>query len=323
MFVNQLFFKFILTILFSFLSISFCRSSNAPDTRSSQLNSFRPGFYQGVYISNRMANSPTSLKKLVEDLKKAGINTVIVDAQPRKLPEKIVEYFKENQLYAIARVVNFEGGLTTEFPSKERMKSIKEAVSYSCKQGFKEINLDYIRYSDGGWNFRAGFDKRYKNITGIISDIKKDTFIDCGQETLFGADIFGRVPFIENDGIGQRVENFSEVVDLLYPMLYPSHFYGLKSRVADPYNTVLEGLQKTIQRSKPNTSAVAWIQGFQMHIGASGLSYKDYIKVQLQASLDAKSKGFVVWNAMNDYVVTLKAFEEFKIENETELNNIK
>lgn len=321
--MNQVFFNFNITILLLFFSILNCKSSNAPEERNPDTDFMQPQFYQGVYISNRMAHSPANLKKLVDELKIAGINTVIVDAQPKKLPEKIVQYFQENKMYAIARVVNFEGGLTSEFPDKERMKSIKETVSYSCKQGFKEINLDYIRYSDGGWNFRAGFEKRYKNITGIISDIRKDTFIDCGQNTLFGADIFGRVPFIENDGIGQRVENFSEVVDLLYPMLYPSHFYGLKSRVADPYNTVLEGLQKTIQRSKPNTSAVAWIQGFQMHIGASGLSYKDYIKVQLQASLDSKSKGFVVWNAMNDYVITLKAFEEFKKENESVLKKLK
>jgi len=300
-----------------------CKSSNASDSNSESIpSSSAPNFYQAVYVSNRTALNPSLLKSLVADLKVAGINAVIVDAQPRKLPEGTVEYFKANNLYPIARVVNFEGGLTSQFPSKERMKSIKAAVSYSCLQGFKEINLDYIRYSDGGWDFRASFDKRYENITGIISEIRKDTLKDCGQDVQFGADIFGRVPFIENDAIGQKVENFAEVVDNLYPMLYPSHFYGIKSRVGDPYTTVLEGMQKTIQRSKPTTGAIAWIQGFQMHIGASGLSYKDYIKAQMQATLDAKSRGFVVWNAHNDYSTTLKAFAEFKKENEALLSKL-
>lgn len=308
------------TALMFFLS---CKSSNASENNGEAKSSnSAPSFYQGVYVSNRTASTPKLLQSLVADLKKAGINTVIVDAQPRKLPEGIIDYFKLNDLYAIARVVNFEGGLTSQFPSKERMKSIKAAVSYSCLQGFKEINLDYIRYSDGGWDFRASFDKRYENITGIISEIRRDTLKDCGQDVQFGADIFGRVPFIENDAIGQRVENFAEVVDNLYPMLYPSHFYGLKSRVGDPYTTVLEGMQKTIQRSKPTTSAIAWIQGFQMHIGASGLSYKDYIKAQMQATLDAKSKGFIVWNAHNDYGTTLNAFLEFKKQNEETLSKL-
>jgi hypothetical protein len=302
----------------------FCKSSSATDSNSgSRSSSSAPVFYQAVYVSNKTALSPSLLKSLVTDLKEAGINAIVVDAQPRKLSQEIFDYFKANNLYPIARVVNFEGGLTSQFPSKERMKSIKEAVSYSCQLGFKEINLDYIRYSDGGWDFRANFEKRYDNITGIISEIRKDTAKDCGQDVQFGADIFGRVPFIKNDAIGQRVENFAEVVDNLYPMLYPSHFYGIKSRVSDPYTTVLEGMKKTIQRAKPSTGAIAWVQGFQMHIGASGLSYKDYIKVQMQASLDAQSRGFVVWNAHNDYSTTLKAFSEFKKENEVKLSKQK
>ncbi|WCL50323.1 putative glycoside hydrolase [Leptospira sp. GIMC2001] len=275
----------------------------------------RPDFYQGVYISNRTAQSAKAFGKLIDTIANDGMNAVVIDAQPRKLDKYVLEKLQEKNVYGIARVVAFEGGLTSQFPKKERMDSIKKSVRDACTLGFKEINIDYIRYSDGGWDFKASFEKRYENITSIIQEIRSDTLDACSSDVLFGGDIFGRVPFIENDAIGQRVENFSEKLDLLYPMLYPSHFYGLKSRVGDPYTTVLEGMQKTIKRSKETTLVVGWIQGFRMHIGASGLSYTDYIKAQMQGCLDSKGKGFIVWNAMNEYEPTLEAFRQFKMEN--------
>lgn len=301
-------------VFFLHILIFGCNSLSTSESESIT-EKIRPKFYQGLYISNRTANNNRAFQSILQEMSDSGMNTVIVDAQPRNLPETIIADLAEKKIYGIARVVAFEGGLTTQFPSKERMKSIKNSVRSACNLGFKEINLDYIRYSDGGWDFRANFEKRYENITGIIREIRNDTADACDSTVLFGGDVFGRVPFIQNDAIGQRIESFAEVVELIYPMLYPSHFYGLKSRVGDPYNTVLEGMQKTIQRSKPTTDSVGWIQGFRMHIGPSGLSYKDYIRVQMQACLDAKSRGFVVWNAGNEYKPTFEAYKQFKDEN--------
>jgi hypothetical protein len=301
---------FFLQIFFLFSCLSSGKTKNQQGSPE-----FRPSFYLGAYISNRTARSLKSFDAVTEELKGAGFNAFVIDVQPQKLPQETWEILKKHGIYPIARVVNFEGGLETEFPTPERLKSIKEAVRNACNLGFREINLDYIRYSDGGWKFRANFEKRYNNITGIIQEIRQDTKDACGSSVLFGGDIFGRVPFIENDAIGQRVENFSEVLDLLYPMLYPSHFYGLKERMNDPYTTVWDGIDKTQKRSRKGVETVAWIQGFKMHIGSSGLTYKDYIKVQMQASYDAKSRGFVVWNAHNEYDTTSIALKEFLEEN--------
>lgn len=294
-----------------------CITSAKTDESGSEESggSGRPRFYQGLYISNTVARQPKRLTNILEEMQELGMNAAVVDVQPHRLPDNFLDALNTHKVYGIARVVAFEGGLTSQFPSKDRMNSIKSAVRHACSLGFSEINLDYIRYSDGGWDFRASFEKRYENITGIISEIRRDTLDVCSPKVKWGGDVFGRVPFIENDAIGQRIENFSEVLDLIYPMLYPSHFYGLRDRIADPYTTVLEGMQKTMARSKPGTEAVGWIQGFQMHIGPSGLKYKDYIKVQMQACWDAKSRGFIVWNAGNDYAPTFAAFADFKKEN--------
>jgi hypothetical protein len=56
-----------------------------------------------------------------------------------------------------------------------------------------------------------------------------------------------------------------------------------------------------------HTKIIAFIQGFQMSVPASGLSLKDYIAVQVKAAEDAGSGGYIVWNAKNEYGVFFEA----------------
>jgi hypothetical protein len=305
--------KILIFISLSFLV--FCNSGDSKKVSNTSKKDGRPTFYKGIYISNPTARIKTNFNSILEESSSAGINAMIVDAQPRNLPDDLITRMKEKNIHGIARVVAFDLGLVTEFPTKEHMNKLIATIRYSCDIGFKEINLDYIRYADGGWKFKANFEKRYANMMQIITELKEGSKESCGSDVKYGADVFGRVPFIQNDAIGQRIEEYSQVVDIIYPMLYPSHFYGLKERMGDPYNTVKEGLERTMERSKPGTEAIVWVQGFHYYIGVSGLSFKDYIKVQMQAALDSKSRGFVVWNARNDYKYTFQAFEEFQNEN--------
>ncbi|MDF3820598.1 putative glycoside hydrolase [Leptospira sp. 96542] len=305
-------FKQLLTvyILFSFCNSPNLKSTNPSDARLNQV----PSFIEGLYINTKTIRDKKRWSQTFAVMKEAGMNTAIVDIQPIPPTPEQMEEAKSLGMYMVARVVNFEGGLTEKTPNKNLMLSIQKYINKACELGFSEIQLDYIRFSDGGTNFQMSYEKRYEAILTIIKDHKSKTLNACGADKIWTADVFGRVPFIENDIIGQKIEPFSEELDGLYPMLYPSHFYGLTKRVSDPYQTVKDGLDFTVERAKKGTKAIAWIQGFNMMVGPSKLSYIDYIKVQMLGAKHSKGHGFIVWNAGNEYFETMKAYEKYKLE---------
>lgn len=273
------------------------------------LNVKSPEFSRGIYISQRTLKKTKEFHELKRKSKEHGVNLFVIDAQPSPPSKQILEGLIAEGFYPVARVVNFDGGLPTEKPSNQRITSIHKSIRAACESGFPEIQLDYIRYADN-LQLKLNYETRYKNISGIIKDIRNET-LKCENLPYIGADIFGRIPFNQNDSIGQKVEVFAQVVDVLYPMLYPSHFYGMPARIKDPYQTVYDGTLLTIKRSLKTTRVIPYIQGFNMSVGKSGLTLSDYIKAQVKASYDSGGHGFVVWNAWNDYESTFQALKDY------------
>ncbi|TGL74815.1 putative glycoside hydrolase [Leptospira yasudae] len=273
------------------------------------LNAKVPEFSRGIYISQRTLKKEKEFRDLRRKGKQHGVNLLVIDVQPSAPSKEILEGLVEEGFYPVARVVNFDGGLPTEKPSNQRITSIHKSIRSACESGFPEIQLDYIRYADN-LQLKLTYETRYKNISGIIKDIRNET-LKCEHLPYIGADIFGRIPFNQNDMIGQKVEVFAQVVDVLYPMLYPSHFYGMPARIKDPYQTVYDGTLLTLKRSLKTTRVIPYIQGFNMSVGKSGLTLADYIKAQVKASYDSGGHGFVVWNAWNDYESTFQALKDY------------
>ncbi|TGL70403.1 glycosyl hydrolase [Leptospira kmetyi] len=282
-------------------------------TSQSVLNVISPEFSRGIYISQRTLKKTKEFLELRKKSKEHGVNLLVIDVQPTSPSKRVLEDLIAEGFYPVARVVNFDGGLPTEKPSNQRITSIHKSIRAACESGFPEIQLDYIRYADN-LQLKLTYETRYKNISGIIKDIRNET-LKCDHLPYIGADIFGRIPFNQNDSIGQKVEVFAQVVDVLYPMLYPSHFYGMPARIKDPYQTVYDGTLLTIKRSLKTTRVIPYIQGFNMSVGKSGLTLSNYIKAQVKASYDSGGHGFVVWNAWNDYESTFQALKDY--DNET------
>ncbi|PJZ27727.1 glycosyl hydrolase [Leptospira kmetyi] len=282
-------------------------------TSQSVLNVRSPEFSRGIYISQRTLKKTREFLELRKKSKEHGVNLLVIDVQPTSPSKRVLEDLIAEGFYPVARVVNFDGGLPTEKPSNQRITSIHKSIRAACESGFPEIQLDYIRYADN-LQLKLTYETRYKNISGIIKDIRNET-LKCDHLPYIGADIFGRIPFNQNDSIGQKVEVFAQVVDVLYPMLYPSHFYGMPARIKDPYQTVYDGTLLTIKRSLKTTRVIPYIQGFNMSVGKSGLTLSNYIKAQVKASYDSGGHGFVVWNAWNDYESTFQALKDY--DNET------
>lgn len=268
----------------------------------------RPDFIKGIYLTNGTAVTMKSLTHFVDQSKKHGINTMVIDAQGKMLTAEQMSYIKGSGIYPVARVVVFDLGLKTKFPDTKHIDKIMATVERSAKAGFREVQLDYIRYADQRDMQLLPLKFKYDQIRGVLNRARKLTD-SLGVE--LGADVFGRITLNENDHIGQRLEVFGEYVHNLYPMVYPSHYYGDPEKIANPYGTVKEGVENSKERI-PKTRIIPWIQGFGMKIKESGLTLPQYVLKQFFAVDDAKGDGYIVWNARNDYSATWKALAEYE-----------
>jgi hypothetical protein len=267
----------------------------------------RPEFLKGIYLTNATAINTKSLTHFVDQSKKFGINAMVIDAQGRALTAEQMSYIKGSGIYPIARVVCFDLGLKQKYPDPKRIETIMASVERAAKSGFREIQLDYIRYADSVEMQRLPLKFKYEQVSAVLNRARKLTD-SLGIE--LGADVFGRITLNKNDQIGQKLEIFGNYVHNLYPMVYPSHYYGDPEKIADPYGTVKEGVENSKGRI-PKTRIIPWIQGFGMKIKESGLALPQYVLKQFYAVDDAHGDGYVVWNARNDYSATWKALQEY------------
>ncbi len=263
-----------------------------------------PDFYRGIYLNNAVPRRPDIYKNLLERARAHGINTLVVDVQPSMPPIEFVKLARESGFYMVARVVVFEGGLKTFPPPMNHIAAVLDSAEGAAKTGFMEVQLDYIRFADRLQGVGLTLDKRYMVIAGILK-MATDRIRPHGVR--IGADIFGRIAFNRDDEIGQKLELFAAHLDTIYPMLYPSHFYGEPARINDPYTTILLGTRNSVERVGKESKIIAYIQGFPMSVQGTGLSYVEYIRRQIQGSEESGGSGYVVWNALNDYTALFQA----------------
>ncbi len=286
-----------------------------PPTPRGDYHTVAPDTYRGLYLNNRTVHSSKQYEKLISKMKKLGMNTLVVDVQPRFPDKKFIKYATENGIYPISRIVVFDGGLKSSSPNTGHLKAIVSLAEKCARSGFAEVQLDYIRYADKMSKANPPLKERYMTIGSVLQEISNKVR-PLGVRT--GADIFGRIAYNREDTIGQKLELFADHMDTIYPMLYPSHFFGQKKQIRDPYGTVYHGIVNSLQRVQNRSRIVAYIQGFKMDIGPSGLSLKDYIRKQLEAVDQSGGDGYIVWNASNHYAPFFSALKEH-LETEVDL----
>jgi hypothetical protein len=269
-----------------------------------------PEFYRGIYLNVSSANNLKKLQELVTKAKTANINTMVLDVQSAKLvkcmvPESHVRYCKENGIHPIARIVVFPDGLR-KYPVPDSYIDDRLAIAEdACRNGFKEIQFDYIRFHDSGSTRHLTHSQRYKYIEDILirarNRVKK-------YNVRIAADVFGRIPLNTDDIIGQKIESLDKVADIICPMAYPSHYTWSKKFYSDPYYTVHETSTQARLRSK-NAMIVTYIQAFKMKMGS--IPFEKYILDQLRAVYDSGIKGYIMWNARQEYDIPLAVVKSF------------
>jgi hypothetical protein len=121
-------------------------------------------------------------------------------------------------------------------------------------------------------------------------------------------DVFGLTASVTNGdlGIGQVWEDFTDVADVLLPMVYPSHYtsgsFGFLSPNANPYGVVHYALSDALARTRlPNTTQIRpYLQAFTLGRRLPRYSPLE-IRDQIRAAQDVGIESWVLWNPRSVY----------------------
>ena len=277
-----------------------------------------PDFYRGMYLTNPSGKKPETLKKFIEGAKRANLNVMVIDTQPAPsgktaIPKENVQMVLDAGIHPVARVVCFDQGLK-RFPIEEEVLANRIAIAKSAAElGFKEIQFDYIRFNDDGFCAKIPVQTKYEFIENFLARAKKEL---APYHVKVAADVFGRIPLNSGDPIGQRMSGLDKVVDVICPMAYPSHYTWSEKMMSDPYYTVHLTSVRAKERVK-QAEIVSYIQAFKMKVKKSGLEYDEYVRQQIKAVHDAQIKGYIFWNAAQEYTVPFRVSEEYYKKNGT------
>lgn len=242
---------------------------------------------------------------------------------------KMLQTLKDHKIYPIARIVVFKDpflsakkpewavkdsqtggawmdrkGLTWVDPNnREVWDYIIDISREAINLGFQEIQFDYVRFTSDGDLKRCV----YPFGTGKIrADVIRE-FLLYTREKLghtgvpISADIFGLSTSVPDDvGIGQQFEKIAGAVDLVCPMVYPSHYangsFGLRVPDLHPYETVFRSVSDARKRLEQagltETKVRPWLQDFSL-----GNYYgRAQIQAQIKAVTEAGVKEWLFWN---------------------------
>ncbi len=263
----------------------------------------------------------------------------------RNLP-KFTGFLHSQGLHAIARIAIFrDDALVTKHPElavqsrrggawRENGKLVWADSSnpkvweyniglakFAAANGADEIQFDYVRFpaegdqKDAKFLFEAEHPdwKRGDAITAFLKQAQSEL---KPMGVLFSLDVFGVMAWqrpIDLSHTGQDIPQMAKYCDVMSPMIYPSHFYGMDG-YSDPGDAPEHFIGESMARFQKVTadSGVVlrpWLQAF----GWRTKSYSpEYIRIQVAVSHGKGANGFLFWNANNDYSKPYSAMPEMR-----------
>lgn len=236
--------------------------------------------------------------------------------------ERVMDKCWYNEIYPIARIVCFKdpivaskrkdlavhssnGGLWGKGQwldpyNREVWDYILGLAREAARKGFKEIQLDYVRFPTDGDVTTCVFpayDGRSKEET-IVDFIR---YMREGLKPLgvaLSADVFGLTGSYQGAmGIGQDITAMARYLDYLSPMVYPSHYnpgeYGIRDPESNPHDTVYMSLvdfQKKLEgtgcRLRP------WLQDFSLRVTYGAAE----VQAQMRACYELGIEEWLLWD---------------------------
>lgn len=255
--------------------------------------------------------------------------------------EELMKTLKEHGIYTIARIVCFKdpylaqgkpelaltkpdgtpvvdaNGMAWVNPYRQEVWDyLVQVAEAAAEAGFDEIQFDYVRFPIGNDADAAdyGVDMQTYTKQQAISGFLEYAVAKLHERNIIvTADVFGTIIGSREDvgRVGQDYAQLGETIDVLCPMVYPSHYgnhvFGIEVPDALPYETVLaalEGSKRELEGVREERCALVrpWLQAFTASWVDGHISYEgEQIREQIQAVYDAGYEEWILWNAVNRY----------------------
>ncbi|NNF63308.1 MAG: hypothetical protein HKN07_03540 [Acidimicrobiia bacterium] len=329
----------------AWLSTSFSFTGEPPEPVAME-----PRIVRALRVSKYVAMEPEEFAALIDLAATTVVNALVFDTKdetgevlyetsveeahdlgavnPMYDPVEALAAAKAEGLYTITRIVTFEDRIKSGLDAEAKLAGwwldpvdevnweypLALAVE-ACELGFDEVQFDYVRFPTGKAAAAASA-KRSLSQEERVGAIA--SFLTEATETLHplgcavSADIFGIVLSSPTDeGIGQRPEELSRIVDALSPMIYPSHYSPGWLGFAEPNDHPGPVVSRALDDGWPRFEGPAlmrpWLQAFY------------YSAAQIRTEIEvAEERGFgwILWNAGGSYARS--ALQEEEASNSTD-----
>jgi hypothetical protein len=193
-------------------------------------------------------------------------------------------------------------------PSKKEVWDYNIAIAVeAARNGFDEIQFDYIRFPDRlGLTFDIANtqENRIGQIEGFLTEARKQLL---PYNVFLSADIFGYVAWNQGDTqIGQKIDRLAPAVDYISLMLYPSGFHlgipNCRNPVKNIYKIIYLSSKKAQERTQlPPVRFRPWLQAFRDYAFDRRLFTGLEVREQIKAAEDFGANGWMLWNPRNSY----------------------
>lgn len=264
------------------------------------LSNIASAMTKGIYITQTTLEDTKYLNYLIENAKKSGISTFVVDLErPSAMTEKNIGLIKKNNINYVARIIVFPagGGTPEQVASESHWEKKYKLIKYALSYGAQQIQLDYIRYNTK----QPASSQHAQNILKIIKFYKER----LDKENIpMQVDVFGIASYGEEKHIGQNIKLFAPYINALCPMVYPSHYEPFRVHAVTPYKTVytsLELIKKQFADNKTPFKLIPYLELSNYRYPLSKDKKLAYIHAQIQAAENAGADGWYAWSASNYY----------------------
>src|SRR5213593_3761154 len=260
---------------------------------------------------------------------------------------KFVRFLHSQNMHAIARIAIFRderlvtthpelavkshrsgqpwrenGKLVWTDPSQAKVQDYNIVLAKKAvDSGADEVQFDYVRFPAEGDQKDANFLVQTEHPgwrrTDVITDFLKHAYGELHpMGVLLSLDVFGVMAWqrpVDLAHTGQDIVGMAKFCDVLSPMIYPSHFFGMDG-YAHPGDAPEHFIGQSMNRFELITKGSGvvirpWLQAFRWRTK----SYSpQYIETQVLTSKNKGGIGFLFWNAGNDYSKPFTAMPEMR-----------
>lgn len=214
------------------------------------------------------------------------------------------------------------GKLVWTDPSQPKVQAYDIALAKKAVEGgADEIQFDYVRFpaegdqKDAAFYFQTQHPEWHRS--DVITDFLKHAYGELHPTgALLSLDVFGIMAWqrpVDLAHTGQDIVGMAKYCDVLSPMIYPSHFFGMDG-IAHPGDAPEHFIRESMERFEKITKGSGvtirpWLQAFAWRTKTYS---PKYIEAQVSTSKEKGGIGFLFWNANNDYSKPYAAMPEMR-----------